>query len=77
MYRLVVNKKPSVSISLARVLGAETRCDGYMEGKASLETITKTVSELAESVDRHFSEICREWGIDLAVQPPQPAPRCH
>ena len=29
---LVVCEKPSVSMSIARVLGAETRHDGYMEG---------------------------------------------
>ena len=30
--RLVIAEKPSVAMALARVLGAGTRRDGYMEG---------------------------------------------
>ena len=32
--RLVIAEKPSVAQSIAKVLGADERKDGYMEGKA-------------------------------------------
>ena len=41
------------------------------ELKASLETINKTASGLITEIDRHFKEICKERGIDLAAQPEQ------
>ena len=30
--KLVIAEKPSVAQSLAKVLGANKRCDGYLEG---------------------------------------------
>ena len=39
------------------------------ELKASLDTITKTTNSLITSIDRHFTEICKERGIDLTAQP--------
>jgi DNA topoisomerase-3 len=30
--KLVIAEKPSVARSLARVIGADKRCDGYLEG---------------------------------------------
>ena len=30
--KLVIAEKPSVAQSLARVIGANKRCDGYLEG---------------------------------------------
>ena len=44
------------------------------ELRASLETINKTASGLITDIDRHFAEICRERGIDLAAQPETAAP---
>ena len=38
------------------------------ELRASLETINKTASELISDIDRHYREICKERGIDLAVK---------
>lgn len=32
MYKLVIAEKPSVAQAIAAVLGADTRCDGYLEG---------------------------------------------
>lgn len=31
--KLVLADKPSVAQSIAKVLGANNRCDGYLEGK--------------------------------------------
>lgn len=41
------------------------------ELRASLETINKTAGGLIADVDRHFKDICKERGIDLAAQPEQ------
>lgn len=30
--KLVIAEKPSVAQSLAKVIGADKRCDGYLEG---------------------------------------------
>ena len=38
------------------------------ELRASLETINKTASELISDIDRHYKEICKERGIDLAAK---------
>ena len=32
--KLVIAEKPSVAHSIAKVIGADKRCDGYLEGKA-------------------------------------------
>ena len=39
------------------------------ELRASLETINKTASELITDIDRHFSEICKERGIERPKDP--------
>ena len=45
------------------------------ELRVSLETINKTSSELISDIDRHYREICKERGIDLAVkQEPEHTP---
>jgi len=76
----------SVSFAVCQYYGIDTSANsmGYIAGwsrdkslpelKASLETITKTVSGLISSIDKHFAEICKERGIDLAAQPEQAAP---
>lgn len=38
------------------------------ELRASLETINKTSCELISDIDRHYKEICKERGIDLAAK---------
>ena len=35
-YRLVISEKPSVAMSYAKVLGATSRKDGYLEGNGYL-----------------------------------------
>lgn len=74
----------SVSFAVCQYYGIDTSANsmGYIAGwskdrslpelKASLETITKTVSGLISSIDKHFAEICKEQGIDLTAQPEQP-----
>ena len=74
----------SVSFAVCQYYGIDTSANsmGYIAGwsrdkslpelKASLETITKTVSGLISTIDRHFAEICKERGIDLTTQPEQP-----
>lgn len=45
MYRLMIAEKPSVANSLAAVLGAKQRRDGYVEGNGWLvATIQKSES---------------------------------
>ena len=44
------------------------------ELRASLETINKAAGELIADIDRHYKEICKERGIDLAAQPEQTVP---
>ena len=36
MPKLVITEKPSVAQSIAKVLSATERCDGYLEGKGYL-----------------------------------------
>ena len=35
-YKLVISEKPSVAQSIAKVMGATDRHDGYMEGNEAL-----------------------------------------
>lgn len=76
----------SVSYAVCQYYGIQTgeNSFGYIatwnkdkelpELKASLETINKTASGLITDIDRHFKEICKERGIDLAAQPDKEAP---
>ena len=45
------------------------------ELRASLETINKAAGELIADIDRHYKVICKERGIDLAVQSEQTVPQ--
>ena len=74
----------SVSFAVCQYYGIDTSENslGYIAGwskdrslpelKASLETITKTVNGLISGIDKHFAEICKERGIDLTAQQPEP-----
>lgn len=69
----------SVSYAVCQYFGIQTGDNsfGYIatwsQGKElkelrdSLETINKTANQLITSIDRHFKEICKERGIDLAA----------
>jgi len=73
----------SVSFAVCQYYGIDTSANslGYIatwskdrslpELRASLETITKTVSSLISGIDHHFAEICMERGIDLTAQQPE------
>ena len=68
-YRLVVTEKPSVAMSIAAALGAESRKDGYMEGGGWL--ISWCVGHLAElavaeTYDPKYAKWRRE---DLPILP--------
>ena len=75
----------SVSFAVCAYYGIETgeNSFGYIaswsqgkelkELRASLDIINKTASGLITDIDRHFSEICKERGIDL-TQPVAEAP---
>ena len=68
----------SLSYSVCAYYGIETGSNsfGYIaswskdktlpELRASLETITKTANTLITTIDKHFSEICKERGITLS-----------
>ncbi len=47
--RLVITEKPSVAMSISKVLGAADRKDGFMEGKDLL--VSWCVGHLAELAD--------------------------
>ena len=69
--RLVICEKPSVGLSIANVLGARTRHDGYMEGNGYL--VSWCYGHLAElaSADT-YSEQYRKWRYDdLPIVPPK------
>ena len=69
----------SISYAVCQYYGIETAENsfGYIatwsqgkelkELRASLETINRTASELITDIDRHFAEICKERGVDLAA----------
>ena len=85
----------SISYAVCQYFGIETAENsfGYIatwsqgkelkELRASLETITKTSSELITGIERHYREICKERGIQAVTQeqdtspevsPPESAP---
>ncbi len=77
----------SISYAVCQYFGIQTADNsfGYIaswsqgkelpELRASLETINKAAGELIADIDRHYKEICKERGIDLAAQPEQTAPQ--
>ncbi|MCD8195563.1 MAG: DNA topoisomerase 3 [Lachnospiraceae bacterium] len=69
MYRLVIAEKPSVSQSLARVLGAYKRENGYLEGGGYL--VSWCLGHLAEYVmPEAYDEKYSKWNYaDLPIVP--------
>ena len=78
----------SISYAVCQYFGIQTgeNSFGYIaswskdkelkELRASLETINKTSCELINDIERHYKEICKERGIDLAAAPePEQAPQ--
>ena len=69
MHKLVVAEKNSVAQSLARVIGAIKRCDGYYEGNGYL--VTWCVGHLVElSSPERYNERFAKWRLeDLPILP--------
>jgi DNA topoisomerase-3 len=67
--KLVIAEKPSVAQSIARVIGANQRKDGYLEGNGYLVSwCFGHLIELAEPQD--YDECFRKWNIrDLPILP--------
>lgn len=67
--KLVIAEKPSVAQSLARVIGADKRCDGYMEGGGYL--VSWCVGHLVElSAPEGYDERYAKWRLeDLPILP--------
>ena len=69
-YRLVVSEKPSVAMSYAKVLGATSRKDGYLEGNGYL--VSWCVGHLVELAPPNvYDAKYVKWSIvDLPILPP-------
>ena len=71
--KLVLAEKPSVARSLARVLGANKRCDGYLEGNGYI--VSWCVGHLVElSAPEAYNEAYAKWRIDDLPILPQNSP---
>lgn len=68
-YRLVVSEKPSVAMAYAKVLGANNRKDGYLEGGGYL--VSWCVGHLVELAPPNiYDEKFVKWSIaDLPILP--------
>ena len=67
--KLVIAEKPSVAQSLARVIGAAKRQDGYLEGNGYL--VSWCVGHLVElSAPERYDERFAKWRLeDLPILP--------
>lgn len=67
--KLVLAEKPSVAQSLAKVLGANKRCDGYLEGNGYI--VSWCVGHLVElSPPEAYGEAYAKWRLsDLPILP--------
>ena len=67
--KLVLAEKPSVAQSLAKVLGANKRCDGYLEGNGYV--VSWCVGHLVElSQPEAYNEAYAKWRLeDLPILP--------
>ena len=67
--KLVIAEKPSVAQSLAKVIGADKRCDGYLEGGGYL--VSWCVGHLVElSAPERYDERFAKWRLeDLPILP--------
>lgn len=67
--KLVLAEKPSVAQSLAKVLGANKRCDGYLEGNGYI--VSWCVGHLVElSPPEAYDETYAKWRLsDLPILP--------
>ena len=68
--RLVIAEKPSVAQSIAKVLGADERKDGYMEGNGSI--VSWCVGHLVELAQPDaYSDAWKKWTYDSLPMIPE------
>ena len=69
MYKLVIAEKPSVAQSIAKVIGATNREDGYLEGNGYL--VSWCMGHLVElSQPESYDEKYEKWRYaDLPILP--------
>lgn len=69
VYQLVIAEKPSVAQSIAKVLGANTRKDGYLEGNGYL--VSWCIGHLVElAMPEAYNEAFAKWKYgDLPILP--------
>ena len=67
--KLVLAEKPSIAQSLAKVLGANKRCDGYLEGNGYV--VSWCIGHLVElSQPEAYNETYVKWRLeDLPILP--------
>ena len=67
--KLVIAEKPSVAQSIAKVIGADNRCDGYLEGNGYI--VSWCVGHLIELVPpEYYNEKYAKWRYtDLPILP--------
>ena len=67
--KLVVAEKPSVAMSLSKVIGADKRQDGYLEGNGYL--VSWCIGHLVElSAPERYNERFAKWRLeDLPILP--------
>ena len=54
-YKLVIAEKPSVAQSIAKVIGADKREDGYLEGKQNADATLHLLEQMLEALTTHWS----------------------
>ena len=68
--RLVIAEKPSVAQSIAKVLGADERKDGYMEGNGSI--VSWCAGHLVELAQPDaYSDAWKKWTYDSLPMIPE------
>lgn len=68
--QLVIAEKPSVAQSIAKVLGADERKDGYMEGNGSI--VSWCVGHLVELAQPDaYSDAWKKWTYDSLPMIPE------
>lgn len=69
MSKLVIAEKPSVGISIAKVIGANTRKDGYMEGNGYI--VSWCIGHLIQMANPdEYDEKYKKWNLlDLPIIP--------
>lgn len=68
--KLCITEKPSVGRDIARILGANTRRDGYFEGNGYC--VTWTFGHLCTLKEPHdYAQAWRKWSLSMLPMIPQ------